>query len=118
VQEAALSSHTVELEPPPPPKHPHIACTDFDLRQLPEGAHTEAPGYFISEIPPDLSAQTHQLTEESDGRDSEDTPEKEAADASDFVDPKTIDFETTEDVDIRSDLGPHRGTVLDWDILA
>jgi hypothetical protein len=57
VQDAALLSllsHTVELEPPSPPKHPCIDCTDSDLHQLPEDALTEASGHFIGKIPLDI----------------------------------------------------------------
>jgi hypothetical protein len=56
-QDAALSSllsHTVELEPPPPPKCPCIDRIDSDLHQLSEDALTKASGHFISEIPPDI----------------------------------------------------------------
>jgi hypothetical protein len=53
-EEAALSSHTVELEPSPPPKQPYIAYADSDLHQLPEDVYTEASGPFINEVPLDL----------------------------------------------------------------
>ena len=116
-EEAALSSHTVELEPPPPPKRPCIARADSDLRQLPEDVCTEASGPFVDEVPPDLYAGTHQAIVESDGEDSEDAPE-EAVEASDVVNPETIGFEDGEDVDMEGDLGPHGGAVSDWDIFA
>jgi hypothetical protein len=83
---------------------------------LPEGVRTEASDPFVNEVPLDLHAQTHQLTEESNGEDSEDTPKEEAAEASDLVNPKTIGFKNGEDIDMEGDLGPHGGAVLDWDI--
>ena len=112
MEEATLSSHTVELKPPPPPKQPCIACTDSDLHQLPEDIRTEASGPFINEVPPDLYAGTHQVIVKSDGKDSEDTP-KEAVKASDIVNPETVGFEDGEDIDMKGDLGLHGGTVLD-----
>jgi hypothetical protein len=51
---SSLSSHTVELEPPPPPKCPRIDHTDSDLYQLPEDALTEVSGHFVGEIPLDI----------------------------------------------------------------
>jgi hypothetical protein len=120
-QDAVLSSllsHIVELKPPPPPKHPCIDCTDSDLCQLPEDALTEASGRFIGEIPLDIHTQTHQPTKESNSEDSEDASEKETVEASDFVDPETINFETGEDIDMGGDLGLHGSAISDWDILA
>jgi hypothetical protein len=80
---------------------------------LPEGVCTEASGPFVDEVPSDLHARTHQLTEESDGKDSEDTPKEEAAEASDLVNPETVGFENGEDIDMEGDLGPHGGAVSD-----
>src|SRR5216684_8157902 len=74
---------------------------------------TEASGLFLDNFLLDLHTRTHQTTDQSDDKDSEDALEGDAVEAGDYVVHEIDDFWNGEDID----MDPHEGIVSGWDLL-
>lgn len=138
IRAGAKAKTQAQAQAPPPPKQHHIAnfqadasssssghpqlhapSFDFDppadlgLLQSPEDACTVLSHRFINKVLLDLHAQTHQITDETDDKSSEDTLEGDT----DSVNPGIDNFQNGEDVDTEGEVDLCEGIVSNWDML-
>jgi len=89
-----------------------------NLLQSPGYARTIPSGCVVDDILLNIYAQTHWATNESNNKDSEDTPKGDATGAADSISPGTGDLWNGEDIDMEEEEDPCGDVVSHWDILA
>ena len=89
-----------------------------NLLQSPGYACTIPSGHVVDDILLNIYAQTHQATDESNNKDSEDAPEGDATGAADSIGRGTGNLWNGEDIDTEEEEDPCGDVISHWDILA